>query len=95
VTVRSVRLAPAARGDLVRLIDFLSSKSRPAATKASEAIVQAVRSLGEFSDRGRPGKREHWRELIVRFGRSAYIVQYRVYPSAVLVTRIFHNRENR
>jgi len=73
---------------LARLVDFL-------ADRAGDVIVAAVRSLAEFSERGRPGSEPDLRELIVPFGRGAYVVQYRVEADRVVVARIFHGREDR
>lgn len=95
MSIRSVRLSPAAHDDLDRLADFLSEKSERAATKASEAMAEAVLSLRQFPERGRPGKRRGWREFVVRFGQAAYIIQYRVETESVFVARIFHSREHR
>jgi plasmid stabilization system protein ParE len=35
------------------------------------------------------------RELDVKFGKSAYVVRYRVTDDAVIVTRVWHGRQNR
>jgi len=35
------------------------------------------------------------RELLVRFGRHGYVVQYRVEGEEVLVARVFHGLEDR
>ena len=35
------------------------------------------------------------RELVVKFGKSAYVVRYRVTDGAVIVLRIWHGRQNR
>ena len=35
------------------------------------------------------------RELLVPFGRAAYVIQYRVYDRVVLIARIFHSLEDR
>ena len=90
---RLVRLSPAARRDLARLEDFLAEKSERAAARSSEVIADAVLSLRAFPERGRIGKRPGWRELVIRFGRAAYVIQYRVDPDVVFVARIFHSNE--
>jgi plasmid stabilization system protein ParE len=78
---------------LDRLTDFLASENERAALRASQVIAEAVLSLAEFANRGRPARRRGWRELVARFGNAAYVIQYRVYETEVLVTRIFHSRE--
>ncbi|QUD89914.1 type II toxin-antitoxin system RelE/ParE family toxin [Phenylobacterium montanum] len=78
-----------------RLADFLAQGSERAARRASEALGNAVLSLGELPERGRPGVRQGWRELVIPFGAAAYVVQYRVEADSVFVARIFHSREAR
>jgi plasmid stabilization system protein ParE len=95
VSRRAVRLSPAARRDIHRLSEFLALSDEHTAVRAGETIIAAVLSLNEFSERGRVGPRDGFRELVVRFGRAAYIIQYRVDPETVFVTRIFHSREDR
>ncbi len=45
--------------------------------------------------RARIGSEDDIRELVVRFGRSAYLIWYRVGPNTVDVARIKHHREFR
>jgi plasmid stabilization system protein ParE len=93
--IRPVRLTPAAERDLLRLVDFLIEKNPRAADRAAAAIDAAIRSLDQFSDRGRQTSKKGLRELVVRFGQRAYIIQYRVDSDAVVVARVFHNLEKR
>jgi len=92
---RRVRLTSPANRDLTRLIDYLDVRSPAAALRAFETLEAAIRSLDEFSERGRPGSEPGLRELIVRFGSGAYVVQCRVDAQEVVVARIFHGREDR
>jgi plasmid stabilization system protein ParE len=91
----NVRLSDRAARDLERLPAFLAPKSGRAAEQARLTILQAIRSLSEFPNRGRPGGGATWRELAVDFGRDAYFLRYRVRGDEVLVTRIKHSRERR
>jgi plasmid stabilization system protein ParE len=52
---REVRIASAANLDLARLVDFLAVRNANAALRAADALEAAIRSLDEFSERGRPG----------------------------------------
>jgi plasmid stabilization system protein ParE len=92
---RKVRLVSSAYRDLVRVADFLSERNPAAALRAWDALEAATQSLGEFSERGRPGSEPGLRELVVKFGSGAYVVQYRVDAEEVVVSRIFHGREDR
>ena len=93
--MRRVRILAGARTDIGRLVAFLQDKSPVAANKAAARITQGILSLGEFAERGRKGPFEELRELVVRFGRDADIIQYRVGPSEVIVARVFHSRQDR
>jgi plasmid stabilization system protein ParE len=92
--VKQVRVADAAYRDLSRLAAWLAPKSPRAADLAAEALTQAVASLSELPDRGRP-LQHGVRELAVEFGRDGYIVRYRTSETWVTVTRIFYGRERR
>lgn len=92
---RKVEVLPAARSDLVRLEDFLATKSPRAAIRAADLIADAVLSLSEMAERGRQDPESDLREVVVRFGRDGYVIQYVVRADRVLVARIFHAREAR
>ena len=79
----------------MRLEQFLVAKSPRAAQRAARAIAEGVLSLAEHAERTRIASDDGIRELVVRFGRDGYIVQYRVDESLVLVARIFHGKEHR
>jgi toxin ParE1/3/4 len=93
--IRTVRLTPAAERDLARLVDFLVERNPRTAERAGEVIKAALRSLTEFSERGRQTPIEGLRELVIRFGRRAYIAQYRIGADEVVVARIFHSLDKR
>jgi plasmid stabilization system protein ParE len=83
--IYSVRLAPAAEADLLRLARFLADADEAAARRARDRIADGLRSLASC----------RLRELYIRFGDSGYVVQYRMDTDAVIVARIFHMREAR
>ena len=91
---RTARLSPHAGRDLLRLASFLSVKNPDAALRALLAIEDAARSLETLGERGKPGPHDA-RELIVRFGRDGYAIRYTLSASEVIITRIFHGREQR
>ncbi|MCP5432755.1 MAG: type II toxin-antitoxin system RelE/ParE family toxin [Alphaproteobacteria bacterium] len=92
---RPVRLRPAAERDLERLAEFIVEHDPKAALRAVRVLRQAILSLEELPERGRPGPRADLRELFVRFGQSHYVIRYQVRPDAIVVTRIWHAREVR
>jgi plasmid stabilization system protein ParE len=92
-----VIFAPAAVRDLQRLRDFLSPKSPEVARRAGEAIRQGVLALGAHPRMGRllDDLPEHFREWLIDFGESGYVVRYRVDADAVTILIIRHQKEAR
>ena len=87
----------AAAADLERLHAFLADKNPGAARQAAAALIAAVESLDAFPERGRPTGVRDIRELIVPFGRSAYVMRYAhsAATEEVVILRIWHGREAR
>ena len=90
-------VAPAAVADLARLREFLVGKDPAAADRAIAALIAAIESLDTFPERGRLSGTLNMRELIVPFGRSAYVLRYAYSApnNEVTVVRIWHGRETR
>lgn len=86
-----------AAADVERLHDFLREQNPIAAQRAVVLLTEAVDSLESLPDRGRPSGVPAVRELIVPFGRSAYVIRYvhLVDEDSVIVLRIWHGRERR
>lgn len=90
-----VRFAPAAIRDLQRLRDFLRSKNPDAARRAGEAIRQGLKVLGAHPNLGRlvDDLPEAFREWLIEFGDSGYVVRYRIDADTVTILVIRHQRE--
>lgn len=90
-----VIFAPAAIRDLQRLRDFLRPKSPDAARRAGEAIRRGVQILGTQPGMGRPidDLPETFREWLIDFGNSGYVLRYCISDDAVIVLAIRHQRE--
>ncbi|MDR2195552.1 MAG: type II toxin-antitoxin system RelE/ParE family toxin [Gallionellaceae bacterium] len=86
--------SPAAFCDLERLRDFLRTKNPLAARRAGKAILDGTKILGTHPRVGRPieGLPEQYREWMIDFGDSGYVVYCRV-DSVVTVLAIRHQRE--
>jgi plasmid stabilization system protein ParE len=91
-----VRLLQQAYDDLDRFESFLLPKNPDAAQRAVDLLLDAAASLSGAPGKGRPVGRG-FRELIVPFGRAAYIMRYRVDETRriVFITQIWHSREDR
>jgi toxin ParE1/3/4 len=87
----------AAAADLARLRAFLADKNSAAAQHAISGIVRAIDLLAAFPDRGRDSGLTGLRELVVPFGRSAYVVRYAHDPQRqeIVIVRVWHGREAR
>ena len=85
----------AALADLERLHAFLADKNPAAAQRALLAIDNAMQSLDVFPDRGRPLDIPGLREIVVPFGRSAYVLRYAHLGEEIVVLRVWHSREQR
>jgi plasmid stabilization system protein ParE len=86
-----------ALADIERLHAFLKNKNRAAAQHVVSVLDGAMQSLRTAPERGRRSDVSGARELIVPFGRSAYVLRY-VYSAAqdeIIVFRIWHGREQR
>ncbi|MFL5040676.1 MAG: type II toxin-antitoxin system RelE/ParE family toxin [Xanthobacteraceae bacterium] len=86
-----------AAADLERLHAFLLDKDPTVARRATGALAKAIQSLNSLPDRGRPSGIPGARELIVPFGRSAYVLRYahREQAGEIIILRIWHGREAR
>lgn len=89
-----VTATPEARADLLRLNVFLAKQSPDAARRAMDEIDLALRSLSEMPDRAAGGT-GGVRELMIPFGGSGYVAQYRISQDTVIIARVFHMREDR
>ena len=90
---RRVIWAPRARYDIHLAREYISRDSPAAARKFVRAVIQAGRSLAEFSERGRvvpelgePGVRE----VFV----SRYRVIYEVFEDRIAMLRVIHGRRD-
>lgn len=90
-----VIFSPAAIRDLHRLREFLRPKSVDATRRASEAIRQGVKVLGSHPRLGRTfdDLPASFREWLIDFGDSGYVVRYRVDDDAVTILAIRHQKE--
>lgn len=90
---------PEAENDIERLFNFLMNQGNAlAAQKAMLAIDEGIQMLLETPYIGiRMEGRADYRQLFVPFGKSAYVLRYRIYEEAdtLVVVRVWHGRENR
>ena len=90
-----VTFAPRAIRDPDRLRAFLRPESADAARRAGEAVRQSVRILGGHARLGRmvDDPPEEFREWLIEFGDSGYVVRYRIDKAAVTILAIRRRKE--
>ncbi len=91
-----VKFLAAAYDDIDRLHAFLFLVNADAADRMVNLLYEASLSLRHAPEKGRP-LTAGLRELIVPFGKSAYVIRYRVYKQRQLIAiaRIWHGKERR
>lgn len=80
---------------MARLHGFLATKNRDAARRAVRAIRQGVQTLAAHPAIGRPVEElpPEFREWIIPFGDSGYVVLYRQDGRKVAILAVRHGRE--
>ncbi len=78
--------------DLQRISEYVEGdRSLETANRISRTIYDAVQSLRTLPYRGRPGRVEGTRELLVV--RLPYVIVYRVSEARVLILNIVHGAQ--
>jgi plasmid stabilization system protein ParE len=83
--------------DVQRLYCFLAAKNSEAAKRAIQSVRQGVKVLGRQPGIGRPIEDlpNAFREWLIDFGDSGYVVRYRVDADAevVMILAVRHQKE--
>ena len=90
-----VRYAPEAIRDLQRLREILRPLDPVAAKRASERIRNSLQVLGHQPHIGRPIEElpDEFREWVIEFGDSGYLVRYRIDADSVTILSMRHQKE--
>ena len=86
-----LRWTKEAASDLTRIADYLLEHVPERAEKLIRTVYDAPSSLLPFPARGRPGKKEGTRELVL--SPLPYIVVYAVHGEIIYVVRILHGAQ--
>ena len=81
--------------DVQQLYRFLAGKNQDAAQRAVKAIRSGVKVLAQQPGIGRPveGMEPEYREWLINFGDSGYLVLYRYDSGAAVILAVRHQRE--
>ena len=81
--------------DVQRLYRFLAPKNLDAAKRAVKAIREGVKVLAQQASVGRPidDMPEEFREWVIDFGDSGYVVRYRIDSATVTLLAVRHQKE--
>lgn len=87
--------SPQALLDVQRLYRFLAVKNIDAAKRAARTLRTGVRALGHQPGIGRPitDMPDEFREWVIDFGDSGYVLRYRISTDTVTLLAVRHQRE--
>ena len=88
-----LRWTLAAADDLEAIADYLARHFPSFAANTIREITETIASLRSLPYRGRVGREEGTRELVI--ARLPYIVVYRVRNEAIEILHIYHGAQNR
>ena len=87
-----LRWTEEAADDLEHIADYLVTHAPNRAPELVRVVYDAPSSLLTFPNRGRPGKKEGTRELVL--SPLPYIVVYTVHGDVIFVVRILHGAQD-
>ena len=87
-----LRWTEEAAADLERITNYLFEHAPERAPHLVREIYNAPAMLVNFPYRGRPGKKEETRELVL--SALPYVVVYRIAGDAIHILRILHGAQN-
>jgi toxin ParE1/3/4 len=88
-----IRWTPEAGSNLEHIILRIAEDKPEAARKTAGAIFERIEQLVDFPRRGRAGREEGTRELVLF--PLPYIAVYRVKGSTIEILHIWHGAQNR
>jgi toxin ParE1/3/4 len=86
-----IRWTPAAADDLENIANYLFEKTPENAARLIREIYRTPSGLKNFPNRGRVGKKEGTRELVMP--SLPYIIVYQVRSSTVYIVRVLHGSQ--
>lgn len=87
----NIRWSPEAAADFAGIIEYIQQQNPSAALRVGQSMYDSVNSLESFPDRGRAGRIDDTRELVL--APLPFIVVYRVKSDAVEILRVLHGAQ--
>jgi addiction module RelE/StbE family toxin len=87
----NIRWSPEAAADFAGIVDYIQQQNPSAADRVCHSTYDSVNSLESFPNRGRPGRIDGTRELVL--APLPFIVVYRVTIDAVEIARVLHGSQ--
>jgi len=87
----TIRWSPEAAVDFAGIVEYIRAQNPNAANRVAHSIYGSVTSLESFPHRGRPGRIDGTRELVLV--PLPFIVVYRVTSKLVEIVRVLHGSQ--
>jgi toxin ParE1/3/4 len=87
----NIRWSPEAAVDFAGIVEYIRAQNPAAADRIARTIYDSVTSLESFPQRGRPGRVEGTRELVL--APLPFIVVYRIKQNVVEAARVLHSSQ--
>ena len=87
----NIRWSPEAAADFDGIVDYIKRENPSAASRVGQSLYNSVNSLESFPNRGRLGRVDGTRELVL--APLPFIVVYRVKRDAVEIARVLHGAQ--
>lgn len=86
---------PSAVRDLERVRAFLKEKDPKAAARAGQTILNSMNDIARAPSMGLPIEQmpQEFRDWIISFGRTGYVVRYRISGDKIVVLAVRHQKE--
>ena len=81
--------------DLQRVKEFLQSKNPSATRRATQTIINAIKTLRQQPQIGRSIENipDEFREWLINFGNGGYVIRYKFDGNDVTILAVRHQRE--
>ncbi len=83
-----IKWSPESEDDLAAIYDYIAADNPAAADRVEQRLLDAADGLSMFPNRGRTGRLEGTRELVL--SGSPYLIIYQIRTDALYIVRLMH-----